>query len=198
MSATIFFCKYFTHASCFFVLFSSWTERTEPHNITCTLYRIYNKTEKTEQMHISSCIEDEAKYSLHLHSQVLSHAGREIPWFTEIHARPLDQQRTGTSRHTVDFIHLHLRNLDLLPLLAAACLARPLNHTKHQLSFVIYPHQSRVSSKSLKLYRGKGFFFPLPLLKQQIYLENKQKEQSLCICNEMEDISKHLQNKKQR
>lgn len=113
-----------------FVFFSSWTERTEPHNITRTLYRIYNKT---EQMHISSCTEEEeAKYSLHLHSQVLSLAGREIPWFTEIHTRPLDQQRTGTSGHPADFICLHLRNVDLLPLLVAACLARPLNHTKHQ------------------------------------------------------------------
>lgn len=110
-------------------------------------------------MHILSCIEDKARYSLHLYSQVLSHVGREIPWFTEIYTRPLDQQRGWTSWHPVGFIHLHLRNLDLLPLLVAACLARPVNHTKHQLGFVIYPHQSRVSSRSLKLYKGKGIIF---------------------------------------
>lgn len=150
-------------------------------------------------MHILSCIEDKARYSLHLYSQVLSHVGREIPWFTEIYTRPLDQQRGWTSWHPVGFIHLHLRNLDLLPLLVAACLARPVNHTKHQLGFVIYPHQSRVSSRSLKLYKGKGIIFFFLLCSNSKYIwENKQKEQSLCIHNEMEEISKHMQNKRQR
>ena len=110
-------------------------------------------------MHTLSCSEDKAQNSLHLYTQVFSHGGREILWFTKLHARPQDQERTGTSGHPADFICLYtFEDFGLAPSSCCCLSGQTLYPTKHQQGFVIYPRQCRVRTWSLKLYVGKGIF----------------------------------------
>lgn len=83
----------------------------------------------------------------------------------------------------------------LLSCLVAALLLLwpdPLPHTKHQQRFVIYLHQCRDKTWSLKLCVGENRL----LLKQKMYLGNKHKEQLTPIHWNEGYISKYLQKKK--
>lgn len=135
-----------------------------------TLYKIHNWTEKVgqtnasllntqAQMHTLSCSEDTAQEPLHLHTRVFSHRVGEILWFTELRTRPQDQQRTGTSGHSADFICLYtFEGFGLAPSSCCCLSGRTLYPAKHQQGFVIYPHQCKVRTWSLKLYLGKSIF----------------------------------------
>lgn len=135
-------------------------------------------------MHTLSCSEDTAQESLHLHTRVFSHRVGEILWFTELRTRAQDQQRTGTSGHSADFICFYtFERFGLAPSSCCCLSGQTLYPAKHQQGFVIYPYQCKVRTWSLKLYVGKSIF----LLKQHMCLENKHKEESLPIHTGMED-----------